>query len=102
MYIRSMSKILGYGLGRIHKICECQYSMSTEMLGGGHCVGGEDLPQPLAAFPTVFPTDFLEKLARKVVNGNHVIAGCYNWLCQLVAKHPDCDYVIMDVLGCQT
>lgn len=60
-----------------------------------------DLPQRRATFPAGFPIDFLENLAGKVANGEHVIMGQlatgykYKW----ITKHPGCNHMTAVILG---
>lgn len=50
---------------------------------------------PLATFPTSFPTDLGGKLAEKIANGSHMIAGHLATVHKYkqVAKGPKCDHM---------
>lgn len=50
---------------------------------------------PLATFPTSFPTDFGGKLAEKIANGSHMIAGYLATVHKYkqAAKSPKCDHM---------
>lgn len=65
--------------------------------GGEGCVRGENFPSQLATFPDGFRTDNLQNV-RKGYNHMIGIGMLGNWLCERVAKHPNCDNVTVGVL----